>query len=165
MRSHGRLSRRALPKLASAMFIAAALATSSGTALGAPPPAFTLSPDQLSFEATTDVLSFDYELVEVGTGPRWLVYSNPASTTAGQFGDTQAGTCWQEYEALGKRIPGKTTCTIQVGFHSEIAGTFTGQLVVYRCLDWHLEPTFGMILCDVTGESQTIDLVGTATQA
>jgi hypothetical protein len=165
MRLHGRLSRRALPKLASAMFIAAALATSSGTALGAQPPLFTLSPSQLSFVATTDVNSFDYDFVQVGTGPRWLVYSNPASATAGQFFDTQAGSCWQVYESQGKRIPGKTTCTIQVGFHSEVAGTFTGQLVVYRCLDWHLDPTFGMILCDVTGESQTIDLVGTATQA
>jgi hypothetical protein len=165
MRLHGNLSRKALTTLASAMFIAGALAASSGTALGMPPPAFTLSPAQLSFDVTTDVNSFDYDFVQVGTGPRWLVYSNPTTATAPQFWDTQAGSCWQLYESQGKRIPGKTTCTIQVGFHSGVAGTFTGQLVVYRCLDWHLDPTFGMILCDVTGESQTIDLVGTATQA
>jgi hypothetical protein len=60
------------------------------------------------------------------------------------------------------RIPGKTTCTIQVGFHSEQAGTFTGQLVVYQCTQWHVDPTFGMLLCDATGDSKTVDLVGTA---
>jgi hypothetical protein len=64
----------------------------------------------------------------------------------------------------GKRIPGKTTCTIQVGFQSDVPGTFSGKLIVYQCLDWHLDPTFGMILCDVTGDSKSVDLVGTATQ-
>jgi hypothetical protein len=112
------------------------------------------------FEATAG--AFDYEFVTLGTGPRWLVYANPASTTGDPvFFDTQAGSCWQNYESLGNRIPGKTNCTIQVGFHSVAAGTFNGQ-VVYQCLQWHLDPTFGMILCDVTGDSKSLDLVGTA---
>jgi len=162
MRFQGHWSRKALTKLVSAVFIAAALAAPSGTALGVQPPAFTLTPSEVQFAA--DVGSFDFEFVQVGTGPRWLVYAGPASTTAGQFFDTQAGSCWQVYEAQGKRIPGKTTCTIQVGFSSQGAGTFTGKLVVYRCLDWHVDPTGGMLICDVTGESQSIDLVGTATQ-
>jgi hypothetical protein len=120
----------------------------------------------VTFEATTDVQLFDYEFVMVGTGPRWLVYQGPASTTGDPvFFDTQAGSCWQAYEALGNRIPGKTACTIQVGFHSAVAGTFTGKLVVYRCVDWHLDPTGGMIICDITGGSQSVDLVGTAVQA
>ena len=166
MRLYRHRRSRSLPIMASAVFVAAALATSSGAALGAPPQAFALSPSVVTFQATTDVQSFDYEFVTVGTGPRWLVYEGPASTTGyPAFFDTQAGSCWQAYEALGNRIPGKTVCTIQVGFHSEVAGTFTGELVVYRCLDWHLDPSGGMIICDVTGASQSVDLVGTAVQA
>jgi len=146
------------------MLVAGMLAASSGAVLATPPAAFTLSPGQLTFQATTDVLSFDYDLVTVGTGPRWLVYENPTTTTGDPvFFDTQAGSCWQNYESLGNRIPGKTTCTIQVGFHSEQPGEFTGQLVVYKCTQWHVDPTFGMILCDATGDSETVDLVGTAT--
>jgi hypothetical protein len=155
-----------LTLVASAILMAVALASSSGLALAAPPQAFTLTPSVVEFEATTDVQSFDFEFVMVGTGPRWLVYSGPASTTGDPvFFDTQAGSCWQQYEALGKRIPGKTTCTIQVGFHSTVAGTFTGKLVVFRCLDWHEDPISGVILCDVLDGSQSIDLVGTAVQA
>lgn len=149
--------------VASVILVAATLAASSGAVLADPPEAFTLSPSQVTFEATADVNSFDYEFVTVGTGPRWLVYQNPTTTTGDPvFGDTQAGSCWQNFESLGNRIPGKTTCTIQVGFHSQQAGTFTGQLVVYKCTQWHTDPTFGMILCDATGESKTVDLVGTA---
>lgn len=166
MRLHGHWTRRALTTMASAVLIVAAVAVSSGTALGGKPPAFTLEPSQLTFEATADVNSYDYDFVTVGTGPRWFVYAGPASTTGDAvFWDTQAGSCWQAYESLGNRIPGKTTCTIQVGFHSETAGTFTGQLIVYQCLQWHLDPTYGMILCDVTGDSKSVDLAGTALQA
>lgn len=165
MRLHRYWPKGSLPTMASGVLIAAALAASSGAALGAQPPAFTLSPSVVTFEATAGVGSFDYELVMVGTGPRWLVYQNPASTTGDPvFFDTQAGSCWQNYEALGKRIPRKTSCTIQVGFNAEVAGTFEGQLVVYQCPKWHLGPT-GMILCDVTGDSQSVDLVGTAVPA
>ena len=160
-RRHGLSPSRSL--VAGVLLVTGALAASSGAVLAKPPAAFTLSPSQLTFEATADVQSFDYELVMVGTGTRWLVYQNPATATGDPvFFDTQAGSCWQQYESLGNRIPGKTTCTIQVGFHSEQAGTFTGQLVVYQCTQWHEDPTFGLILCDATGDSQTIDLVGTA---
>jgi hypothetical protein len=166
MRFYPRWPSRSLPTIASAILIAAALAASSGAALAAPPQAFRLSPSLVEFEATAGVGSFDYEFVMVGTGPRWIVYAGPASTTGDPvFFDTQAGSCWQAYEALGKRIPGKTSCTIQVGFNAEVAGTFFGKLVVYRCLQWHKDPTFGMIICDVTDDSQSVDLVGTAVQA
>jgi hypothetical protein len=163
MRLYRRWPSRSLPIVASALLIAVALAASGRAALAAPQPGFTLSPNTLTFEATAGVLSFDYEFVMVGTGPRWLVYAGPATTTGDPvFFDTQAGSCWQAYEALGNRIPAKTSCTIQVGFGSEQPGTFTGKLVVYRCLQWHIDPTFGMILCDMTDGSQSVDLVGTA---
>jgi hypothetical protein len=161
MRFHRYGLSRSRPLVASVL-LAAALVASSGPAIAAPPQAFTLSPDVVTFETTPNI-PFDYEFVTVGTGPRWLVYANPASFTGDPgFFDTQAGSCWQNYESLGNRIPGKTSCTIQVGFHSDQAGTFTGQLVVYRCLQWHLDPTFGMILCDVTGDSKSVELVGMA---
>jgi hypothetical protein len=143
------------------MLVAAGLAASSSAVLAAKPP-FTLSPTTVTFEAMLG--SIDFEEVMVGTGPRWLVYQGPATAVL-PFFDTQAGTCWQTYEAAGKRIPGKTTCTIQVGFNPSTVGTFEGQLVVYQCLKWHLEPTFGMIICDVTGDSQSVDVIGTAVQA
>ena len=163
MRIHQKLSGASLSVVASAVLVVGTLVATSGAVVAAPPTGFTLSPAQLAFEATADVQSFDYELVEVGSGPRWLVYENPSTTTGDAvFFDTQAGSCWQAYESLGMRIPRQTTCTIQVGFHSEQAGTFTGQLVVYRCTHWHLDPTYGMILCDATGGSETVDLVGTA---
>ena len=166
MRFYAHWPSRSLPTIASVMLIAAALSASSGPALAAKPQAFTLSPGTVVFEATAGVGSFDYEFVMVGTGPRWIVYAGPASTTGAQvFFDTQGGSCWQVYESLGKRIPGKTSCTIEVGFNAAVAGTFTGKLVVYQCLQWHLDPTAGMIICDVTDGSQSVDLVGTAVQA
>jgi hypothetical protein len=152
-----------LSLVASVILVVAALAASGGAVLAMPPAAFTLSPSQLTFEATADVQSYDYDFVTLTTGPHWLIYQDPATTTGDQvFWDTQAGSCWQGFESLGNRIPGKTTCTLQIGFHSEQAGTFNGQLVVYQCTQWHLDPTFGMILCDATGDSKTVDLVGTA---
>ena len=165
MGSHRLSPRKSRLAIASAALVAAALALSSGGALGAPPAGFTLSPSVVELEATAGLGSFDFELVMVGTGPRWLVYQNPSTTTGDPvFFDTQAGSCWQVYESLGDRIPGKTTCTIQVGFGSQVVGTFNGKLTVFRCQQWHTDPTFGMIICDVTGASQTIDLVGRAVQ-
>ena len=165
MRSHLLRPSRSLPTIANAMLIATALTFSSGAALAAPPQFFTLTPEVVEFEATAGVGSFDFEFVMVGTGPRWIVYQGPATTTGDPvFFDTQAGSCWQAYEALGNRIPKQTSCTIQVGFNAAVAGTYTGALVVFRCLQWHVDPTFGMILCDVTDGSQSVDLVGRAAQ-
>ena len=150
---------RSLRAIARAALIGAALAIPSGSVVAKPPQAFTWTSSVAEFEATAGVGSFDFEFVMVGTGPRWLVYEGPASTTGDPvFFDTQAGSCWQALEALGNRIPGKTTCTIQVRFNAAVAGTYTGKLVVFRCLQWHIDPTFGMILCDVTDDSQSVDL-------
>jgi hypothetical protein len=166
MRLHRHGPGGSLPVIVRAVLVGAALTLSAQSAAAGPPPAFTLTPSVVAFEATAGVGSFDYEFVMVGTGPRWLVYEGPATTTGDPvFFDTQAGSCWQSYEALGNRIPGKTTCTIQVGFDAAIAGTYTGKLVVYRCLQWHVDPTFGIILCDVRAGSQSVDLVGRALRA
>jgi hypothetical protein len=163
MRIQGLRPRRPLRIATAGVLIGAALLLPSGTALADPPAAFTLSPEVVTLEAPAGAGSFDYEMVTLTSGPRWLVYQNPTTTTDAAFWDTQAGSCWQAYESLGNRIPGKTSCTIQVGFHSDVPGSFTGNLIVYRCLDWHADPTFGVLLCDDLDGSQSIRLVGTAT--
>jgi hypothetical protein len=95
---------------------------------------------------------------------RPVVIQNPATVTGDNvFFDTQAGSCWQSYEALGNRIPAHTSCTIQVGFHPTVPGSYSATLTVYRCTSWHLDPTFGFILCDTLDGSRSMNLTGTGT--
>jgi hypothetical protein len=125
-----------------------------------PPPRFELSPASLSFSAPAG--GFDYHSVTVTNNRGPLVIQNPASGDS-HFFDTQAGTCWQTYEVFGDPIPAHTSCSIEVGFTSATAGTFTGTLTVYRCLTWiYVGPT-NSIICTSTDGGETVDLTGTAT--
>ncbi len=127
----------------------------------APPVGFTLSPSSLSY--STAAGTFQYQLVTVTT-MRPVVIQNPATVTGDNvFFDTQTGSCWQSYEALGNRIPAHTSCTIQVGFHPTAAGGYISTLTVYRCTSWHLDPTNGLILCDTLDGSRSVNLTGTGT--
>jgi hypothetical protein len=146
----------------------AALAITPVQGAAAPPPGFDLSPTSLSFTAAVD--SFQYQFVTVTTSRR-LVIQNPATlsgdvsrTDGGSiFFDTQAGSCWQQYEALGDPLPAHTTCTIQVGFHPDAVRSYNATLTVSRCTHWHLDPTFGFIVCDALDGSKTASLTGTGT--
>jgi hypothetical protein len=109
-------------------------------------------------------------LVTVTTSRR-LVIQNPATlsgdvsrTDGGSiFFDTQAGSCWQQYEALGDPLPAHTTCTIQIGFHPEAVRSYNATLTVRRCTHWHLDLTSGVIVCDALDGSRTASLTGTGT--
>jgi hypothetical protein len=148
-----------------------AVAPLSGGA--APPPHFALSPDLLTLTAPAGPVCFpncDFEFVTVTNGKgRKLVIDNPASFDPASFGDgtsfwdTQAGSCWQSYESLGNPIPGHTSCTIQVGFHPWSTATFNTTMTVTRCTSWHLDLTFGFIVCDTFDGSQSIAVTGTGT--
>jgi hypothetical protein len=144
--------------VASAFLVAAAIATNIGSASAAPPPPFTLTPSSISFSTTLN--GFDYEFVTLTTGNKKIPMSSPQSTTL-PFFDTQGGTCWQSYGALGQLIPARTSCTIQVGFHPTGAGPFSDSLTATACKKWHLDPTYGFILCDTLDGSQSISLTGT----
>ncbi len=147
-----------------ALAAAAALITSlvaSATVSAASPPPFTVSPTTLSLEASLS--GHDFELVTVTTGNRRLAIEGPASFTGGQpFDDTQAGTCWQAYGAIGLPVPARTSCTIQVGFHPTAAGTSNDVMTVYACKKSHVDPTSGFLLCDTRDGSRTVNLVGNA---
>jgi hypothetical protein len=129
----------------------------------AAPPAFSLD-YPLLLSLSPPVPGFDYALVAVtshSSSP--IAIQNPATfSDPAHFWDTQAGSCWQQYEVFGNPIPPKNTCTIQVGFHSDDAGTFESTMTVYLCTAWHADPVYNMIVCDATGASQTIDVMGTA---
>jgi hypothetical protein len=148
---------------------------------GAAPPAsppgaagFSLSPSSLSFSALSgcfDPGCYDYQFVTVAT-TRSVVIQNPATFTGDIgpwgggymiFGDTQGGTCWSLYEALGNPIPAHTSCTIEVGFHPPSVGAYSATMTVSRCTSWHLDPTYGFILCDTLDGSKSVDLTGTGT--
>jgi len=152
---------KGLPFLIGSLLSVVALAASVGSASASPPAAVTLSPDPVVF--TADVNAYDYEFLTLTTGPRWFVYAGPASASDAAFWDTQAGTCWQGYESLGDRIPGKASCTFQIGFHPASPGTYTATFTIYRCTAWHTDPTYGFILCDATDGSYSVTLQGTAT--
>jgi hypothetical protein len=141
--------------------LAAALAIVPLQGAATPPVGFTLSPSSLSY--STAAGDFQYQLVTVTT-MRPVVIQNPATVTGDSvFFDTQAGSCWQNYEALGNRIPAHTSCTVQVGFHPIAPGTYSATLTVNRCTSWHLDPTFGFIVCDTLDGSQSVSLNGTGT--
>jgi hypothetical protein len=138
---------------------------SASSALG-----FSLSPSTLQMSSPAGTSAFANVTLTNTKGP--LVIQGPATVHNDQtnpdgihviFSDTQAGSCWQAYESLGNRIPRNTTCTFQVGFLPPSQGTFTGTLTVTRCTEWHVDPTFGFIVCDETSGSQTINLVGIGT--
>jgi hypothetical protein len=137
----------------------AAIAPLQGGAM--PPAGFTLSPSTLDFSVATGTSQF--QLLTLTTKGQPVVFQNPTTATDPVFQDTQAGTCWQSYEALGNKIPKHTSCTIQIGFHPNTAGTYSATLTVSRCTSWHIDPTFGFILCDATDGSQTVTLNGTGT--
>jgi hypothetical protein len=143
-----------------------------------PPLGFTLSPAVLSFSAQatggqTPCVSFGtYQYVTVTvTTMRPIVIGHPAIIAPDAeygdgchaFSDTQGGTCWQQYEALGNRIPAHTSCTIEVGFHPESATTYNATLTVTRCTDWMTDPTYGFLVCTAFDGSASIDLSGTGT--
>jgi hypothetical protein len=138
--------------------VAFAIAALHGAA--APPVGFMLSPSSLSY--STAAGSFEFQLVTVTTKGA-VVIQNPATVTGDNaFFDTQAGSCWQNYGALGKKIPPHTSCTIQVGFHPTAPGSYSAVLTVYRCTSWHLDPN-GLIFCDTLDGSQSVNLTGTGT--
>jgi hypothetical protein len=113
---------------------------------------------------STAVGGFDFSDITVTTGPDPVVIRDPATTSA-PFWDTQSGTCWQHYEALGNPIPANTTCTIQVGFHPSAVGEFSATLTVTQCTSWSLDPTYGMISCadPPGGPSRSVELEGDGT--
>jgi hypothetical protein len=137
-----------------------------------------LSPPSLSFSAQATVGqtpcvnfgTYQYKTVTVTT-TRSIVIGNPAVITPdGEYGggchvffDTQAGTCWQQYESLGNRIPARTSCTIEVGFHPELATTYNATLTVSRCTHWTTDPTFGFLVCTAFDGSNSVDLTGVGT--
>jgi hypothetical protein len=125
-----------------------------------PPAGFTVSPSNLSYSTATNTSQF--QLLTVTTS-RPVVIQNPTIATDPVFQDTQAGSCWQGYEALGNKIPNHTSCTIQIGFHPTAPGNYSATLTIKRCTQWHIDPTFGFILCDATDGSQTVTLNGTGT--
>jgi hypothetical protein len=149
---------------------AAAVIVPLQAGVAAPPGKFTLSPSSLSLSAPAgstypDDYAFAYVTVTNPTGHP-IVIQNPASFDDSHFFDTQTGigSCWQTYEVFGNPIPGKASCTIQVGFHSTTEGTFTGTMTVYRCLSWTLNANGGIQCIDLDG-SKTVSLTGTATSA
>lgn len=143
---------------ASAVLAASAVATTLGTATAAPPPAFTLSPDPVSFTALLN--GFDYEDVTLTTGNRRVYLSSPQSTNS-PFFDTQAGSCWQDYGSLGEAIPARSSCTIQVGFNPTAAGPYSDTLTVTACKKWHPDPTLGFVVCDTFDGTASVALEGT----
>lgn len=126
--------------------------------------AFTLSPPNLTISTTVDTIAYaDVTLTNVSPSP--LVVTNPASFSgadAAKFNDTQSGTCWQSYEALGNPIPGKTSCTIRISFLSNTAGNFSAAMTVTRCLAWTTDPTYGFIVCTSLDGSRSIKVTGVA---
>ena len=163
MRSSKRGIRRVRAAIAGALVLVATLTLGSGMASGAPQVPFTVAPTSLSLAA--DVGAFDYELVTITTKKRVAVaLENPASFGAGSpFFDTQGGTCWQTYGVFGLPIPPRATCTIQVGFASSSAGSFSDVMTVYACAAWHVASPSGFLVCDTRDGSRTVDLSGAAT--
>lgn len=132
-------------------------------AAAAPPP-FALSPRHLTITAAVGSPGYAPATVTNTSGAP-LVVENPAQATAkrsGSFFDTQTGSCWQAYEALGNPIPEGASCTIQVGFVSSSAGKFAGTLTVRQCTAWSTDPTFGFIVCSSLGYEKSIPLSGVA---
>jgi hypothetical protein len=54
---------------------------------------------------------------------------------------------------LGDPVPPQGSRSLEFGFSSETAGTFTGTVTIHRCETWHTEPTFGYIVCGTQGLS------------
>lgn len=152
--------------LSIALVVLAFVATAPRQIGAAPPTGFTLSPSTLSFSTAVDTLQFQFVTV---TTHRRLVITNPATITGDTtrtdgfviFGDTQAGSCWQQYESLGNPIPANTTCTIQVGFYPEEAKTYNATLTVSRCTHWTTDPNFNFVVCTAFDGSESISLTGT----
>ncbi len=142
-----------------AAVLAAVLVLGPLQASATPPPGFTVSPTELVMTAGPG--GMDYQYVTVTTS-RAVVIQSPATITGDSvFSDTQSGTCWQNYESLGKQIPPHTSCTIRIMFLSpDPGGTYYGTLSVTRCVDWYKDPTYGFIVCSSFDGSQTVDLTG-----
>ena len=124
-------------------------------------PQFTLIPDELSMSTTAGTITYaDVTVTNRSKDP--LVIQNPATSDNAAFFDTQSGSCWQSYEVSGNPIPGRTSCTIQVGFYPLDTGTSNGTLTVSRCSTWHPDAS-SHIVCDTLDGSRTVDLTGTGT--
>ncbi len=146
-----------------ALAAAAALLLSpvvGATASAAAPPPFTVSPASLSF-TNVPVNSLAYQSVTVTTGAKKVAFDNPATFSASFFSDTQAGTCWQNWGSLGKAVPARTSCTIQVAFNPTQAGPLAGVMTVYACKKSHVDAVSGFLVCDARDVSQTVSLSGT----
>ena len=134
------------------------------SAVAAHLPAFSLSEPAL---LTANRGAIDYELVTVTNNYRRpIVIQNPAIFTADRpFFDTQAGSCWQTYGALGQSLPGLASCTIQVGFNPPLLSPFNAyydaNMTVSMCVKSRIGA--GAIACDIPGGSQTITVHGYAT--
>lgn len=102
-----------------------------------------------------------YGNATVTTGRRAVAFSSPQAVT-GPFFDTQAGSCWQSYGALGMKVPARTSCTVQIGFVHSTPDTYGGSLTVQECARSRLNAAGG-IECVRFGDSATIALSGTAT--
>jgi hypothetical protein len=135
-----------------------------------PAPAFTISAAGARFSAPVD--SLEYQLITVTTARRPVVINSPAKLTGDVgprtdggmiFWDTQTGSCWQQYEAHGNPIPAFTTCTIQVGFHPDAVRSYNAALSVTQCTSWSTDPTWGFIVCNGLGLSETVSLSGQGT--
>ena len=129
------------------------------------PPAAT--PEKIpDLQATSTTGVITYEFVTLTTS-RKVVLGSPNSITgtdAAYFNDTQAGSCWQSYGALGTAIPPHTTCTIQISFlPDDSKTTFNATLTVSRCTHYTIDPTFGFVVCTDFDGSQSVSLVGTRT--
>ena len=129
------------------------------------PPAWTLSPSSIDFGSVA-VGSFNYSYdASVQTGQAPVVIQGPTTLTGDSaFWDVQGGSCWQQYEALGNPIPAHTSCTIEVGFHPLAAGSYSGTLIVTRCLGWFINPIQGSLNCDnaTLDGTQSVVLSGSA---
>ena len=162
MRKHGHTHRPSTLRaaVAGALLVAATLAAGIGPVAAAQPPPFTISPVSLTFDTTLN--NIVYDTVTLTTGSRRIAVEGPSSIGPGTpFADTQAGTCWQLYGALGQAVPAKTSCTIQVSYMPTGQGPYSATMTVYACKKWHLDPTFGFIVCDQRDGSQAVALNGT----
>lgn len=119
---------------------------------------FVVSPQNLSF--STQAGTPQTQTLTVTTKKASTVV-NPTTSSDSHFVDTQTGTCWTQYAAIGQKIPQKTSCTIVIQFSSASAGSFSGTLTVTECRAFRL--VSGVFVCDQAAGSLTVGMAGTAT--
>lgn len=131
----------------------------AGAVSAAPAPPFTISPTSLSY--TSPAGNYQWQLVTVTTGRKAVVLESPTTFGSGApFLDSQLGTCWASYGAIGLAIPMNTNCTVEIGFHPTAVGSYSDVATIYSCKKSHVAA--GHTVCDVRDGSRTVSLSGQA---